>query len=49
MTHQAEQYLAAGMDAVVARPIEIAALIGALNRVISPGEPADEASTSATG
>jgi signal transduction histidine kinase/CheY-like chemotaxis protein len=42
MSHQVEQYLAAGMDTHVAKPIEAAALFGALSALVS-GSGAGEA------
>ncbi len=38
MTHQVAEYLAAGMDAVVAKPIEVRALFGAIEGVLAAGE-----------
>ena len=35
MRHQIEAYLAAGMDAHVAKPIEVGALIGAVEGLVS--------------
>ena len=34
MSHQAEAYLAAGMDGVVAKPIEVGQLFAALQKVL---------------
>ena len=45
MSHQVEQYLAAGMDSHVAKPIEAAALFAALSEVTS--ETAEGASAAA--
>ena len=45
MAHQVKQYLAAGMDGHVAKPIEIAALYAMLNSVLA--EPAEETEQSA--
>jgi len=45
MSHQVEQYLAAGMDSHVAKPIEAAALFAALSTVTA--ERADDASAAA--
>jgi CheY-like chemotaxis protein len=41
LVHQVEEYLAAGMDGHVAKPIEISKLYDAMSRVL--GEPEDEA------
>lgn len=38
MTHQREQYLAAGMNGVVAKPISPAALLSEIARLTPPGE-----------
>ncbi|HEY1749846.1 MAG TPA: ATP-binding protein [Caulobacteraceae bacterium] len=38
MTHQAAEYLAGGMDAVVAKPIDIRALLETLSQVVALGE-----------
>jgi CheY-like chemotaxis protein len=40
MSHQIEEYLAAGMDAHVAKPIEAAALFAALSAATTPVEAA---------
>ena len=42
MSHQVEQYLAAGMDGHVAKPIEAAALFAALCAVVDEADDADE-------
>ena len=42
MTHQVKEYLEAGMDAHVAKPIELASLHEALERALSAGQPAPE-------
>ena len=36
MAHQARDYLAAGMDDVVAKPVELAALLAAMDRALNP-------------
>jgi signal transduction histidine kinase/CheY-like chemotaxis protein len=36
MTHQAREYIAAGMDDVVAKPVELAVLVAAIERALSP-------------
>jgi CheY-like chemotaxis protein len=36
MSHQAEAYLAAGMDSIVAKPIEVGQLFAALQKVLAP-------------
>jgi CheY-like chemotaxis protein len=41
LVHQVEEYLAAGMDGHVAKPIEISKLYDAMSRVL--GDPPDEA------
>jgi CheY-like chemotaxis protein len=41
LVHQVEEYLAAGMDGHVAKPIEISKLYDAMSRVLS--DPAEEA------
>jgi signal transduction histidine kinase/ActR/RegA family two-component response regulator len=41
MTHQAEEYLAAGMDGAVAKPIQLDQLLAAMEAVLQPAEPAD--------
>ena len=41
MTHQLAEYLAAGMDGVVAKPVEIATLFAAMEAALAGGE--DEA------
>ena len=41
MTHQVDEYLAAGMDMHVAKPIDLAKLREALSQVLSEGEEAD--------
>jgi DNA-binding response OmpR family regulator len=40
MSHHAEEYLACGMDAVVAKPLNIAELIHAIERVRQRAEDA---------
>jgi signal transduction histidine kinase/CheY-like chemotaxis protein len=42
MTHQAAEYRIAGMDAVVAKPIEAARLFGAITAVLAAAEPRAE-------
>lgn len=41
MQHQQQQYLAAGMDGVVAKPLQIVELLGAISRALLPPAPAD--------
>ena len=41
LVHQVEEYLAAGMDGHIAKPIEISKLYDAMNRVLA--SPADAA------
>jgi CheY-like chemotaxis protein len=41
LVHQIEEYMAAGMDGHIAKPIEIAKLYDAINRAMSP--PLDDA------
>jgi CheY-like chemotaxis protein len=41
MAHQVEEYRAAGMDAFVAKPIDVAELLAAPQAVVDP--PSDEA------
>ncbi|MGZ6015952.1 MAG: response regulator, partial [Phenylobacterium sp.] len=36
MTHQVEEYLAAGMDSMVPKPIDITALFQAVERALEP-------------
>ncbi len=43
LVHQIEEYLAAGMDGHIAKPIEIAKLYEALNRALAPGPEAKAA------
>ncbi|MHB8531029.1 MAG: ATP-binding protein, partial [Caulobacteraceae bacterium] len=43
LVHQIEEYLEAGMDGHVAKPIEIAKLYGALNRALTPASDAQAA------
>jgi len=43
MNHQVDEYLAAGMDMHVAKPIDLAKLREALSQVLSEGEQADHA------
>jgi CheY-like chemotaxis protein len=38
MAHQVQDYIAAGMDDFVAKPIEVGALFAALNRALEPSE-----------
>jgi len=38
MTHHREEYLAAGMDAVSPKPIELTALLETMERVLSAAE-----------
>jgi signal transduction histidine kinase len=40
MSHQVEEYLAAGMNGFVAKPIEMATLLGAIEEALSGGETA---------
>ncbi|OYU68599.1 MAG: hybrid sensor histidine kinase/response regulator [Alphaproteobacteria bacterium PA2] len=40
LSHQVEEYLAAGMDGHVAKPIEISKLQDAMRRALTPAEPA---------
>jgi CheY-like chemotaxis protein len=47
LVHQVEEYLAAGMDGHIAKPIEIAKLYDALGRALSPEPTRAEASTAA--
>ena len=47
MEHQAGEYLAAGMDAVVAKPIEIAELFSTIDRVVSAERPTPAAAQAA--
>jgi CheY-like chemotaxis protein len=47
MTHQRAEYLAKGMDAVVSKPIELKALVEAIEAVIE-NEPAKRAGSGAT-
>ncbi len=42
MTHQVSQYLAAGMDGFIAKPIEVARLFEALEAALAGGEAEDE-------
>jgi signal transduction histidine kinase/CheY-like chemotaxis protein len=42
MAHQARDYLAAGMDEVVAKPVDLASLLGAMDRVLQPPDDAVE-------
>ncbi|MBV9509214.1 MAG: response regulator [Caulobacteraceae bacterium] len=42
MAHQVEEYLAAGMDDFVAKPIEVARLFAALEAAVERGRPAEE-------
>jgi CheY-like chemotaxis protein len=46
MTHQLAEYLAAGMDAVVAKPINIEALFAAIGQVAEASEAAADAAAS---
>lgn len=39
MRHQTDAYRAAGMDEVVAKPVELTALVGAIERVLAAPEP----------
>jgi CheY-like chemotaxis protein len=41
MRHQIDEYLAAGMNGFVAKPIAMATLLGAIEKVLS--KPVDEA------
>lgn len=41
MSHQVQAYLAAGLDGVVAKPVDAAALVAAMSRALSPGEAED--------
>jgi CheY-like chemotaxis protein/anti-sigma regulatory factor (Ser/Thr protein kinase) len=43
LTHQVEEYMAAGMDGHVAKPIEISKLYDALSRVLANAEPEESA------
>jgi signal transduction histidine kinase len=43
MRHQTEEYLAAGMDGFVAKPIEMAALFAAIEDALAARDPAQEA------
>ena len=43
MRHQVEEYLAVGMDGVVAKPIEMAALVAAIEAALAPVEDAEAA------
>jgi CheY-like chemotaxis protein len=47
MRNQIEEYLAAGMDGFVAKPIEMTALIAAIEDVLAVSEPASERRTAA--
>jgi CheY-like chemotaxis protein len=38
MTHHADEYLAAGMDGVVAKPIQLGQLIAEIDRVTDPAQ-----------
>ena len=42
MAHQVQDYIAAGMDDFVAKPIEVGALFAALHRALEPSEAAPE-------
>jgi CheY-like chemotaxis protein/anti-sigma regulatory factor (Ser/Thr protein kinase) len=46
MTHQVGQYLAAGMDGFVAKPIEVGRLFEAINAALAPAEAPAAAATS---
>jgi len=46
MTHQVAEYVAAGMDDHVAKPIEAAQLFRALEQALQPAEPTDAQTTS---
>ncbi|HEY3799561.1 MAG TPA: ATP-binding protein [Caulobacteraceae bacterium] len=39
MSHQVAEYVAAGMDGFVGKPIEVAALFGAIETALTPAEP----------
>ncbi len=41
MSHHEQEYLAAGMDLLVAKPIKLAELFAALKSVCEPDEPAE--------
>jgi signal transduction histidine kinase/CheY-like chemotaxis protein len=43
MTHQVAEYLAAGMDGVVTKPVDLATLLGAMEQVLSPNPEAAQA------
>ena len=43
MRHQVEEYLAVGMDGFVAKPIEMAALVAAIETALAPAEDAEAA------
>jgi signal transduction histidine kinase/ActR/RegA family two-component response regulator len=45
MAHQVQDYIAAGMDDFVAKPIEVGALFAALNRALEPAERESERAT----
>jgi CheY-like chemotaxis protein len=39
MTHQVEEYLAAGMDGVVAKPVQAPLLFAAIEQALTPDAP----------
>jgi len=43
MRHQIDEYLAAGMDGFVAKPIEMAALVAAIEGALAPTQDANAA------
>jgi DNA-binding response OmpR family regulator len=43
MTHQVDEYLAAGMDDFVPKPIEVRRLVAALEAALSASRPAADA------
>ena len=41
MTHQIDEYMAAGMDGWVAKPIDLATLYAAIDKALSPDDEAE--------